>query len=50
MTVNAEFRKLYTQLNVDFYMKCIPQDANIYDIIKSQEQIDQEKIEAEIQA
>ena len=50
MTVNAEFRKLYTQLNIDFYMSLIPQEVNIEDIIKTQEQIDQEKIEAELQA
>ena len=32
LTVNAEFRKLYSQLNIDFYMNQIPYDTKLEDL------------------
>ena len=34
LTVNAEFRKLYSQLNIDFYMNNIPRNAKLQDYLK----------------
>lgn len=48
MTVNAEFRKLYTQLNIDFYMNEIPKETTVEEIVKTQEEIRLELIEAQL--
>ena len=48
MTVNAEFRKLYTQLNIDFYMIEIPKETTVEEIVKTQEESRLELIEAQL--
>jgi hypothetical protein len=34
MTVNQEFKKLYMQLNIDFYMNLVEPDAKLEDFLK----------------
>lgn len=38
LMVNSEFRKLYSQLNIDFYMSQIPKNIKFEDLCKKSEE------------